>query len=358
MDSNKRWFFAAILVIALGLGLTAVVNYIIDPYGIFRKDFSYQFIEPNKHYIKARYVGENPDKYDCFVFGSSRANNIDVRKIKNGRCYNMQFAGGLPREYLDTMKYMVKKGVNIKFALIALDEVSFQYNPIEHLSQPMRHPYPPVMGEPLFPYYLQYLFFYYDWKIMKVCINGYVNKLRGIIKEGPVHHDMYETGQTFSPAEDLTIEKDPVAHANKPAFEKRFRPEDVYMEGVIKDLKDLVGFAKENRIQLKFFIVPLYSTKYLDSGPNELDRFKRALSKIADFWDFSGLNSITTNKYYYYETWHFRTIVGDMVLSRLIGNKDVTVPEDFGVLVTAQNVDSHLQYLRQQMEEYLKKTKQ
>jgi len=49
------------------------------------------------------------------------------------------------------------------------------------------------------------------------------------------------------------------------------------------------------------------------------------------------------------------TMVGDMVLSRVLGNQDVTVPEDFGTFVTAQNVDDHLQRLRQQMQEYLKR---
>jgi hypothetical protein len=355
MDSNSKWFFAAILVIVLGLGFIAVVNYIIDPYGIFRKDFSYQFIGPNKHYVKTRYVGEHPDRYDCFVFGSSRANNIDVRKIKDGRCYNMEYSGGLPREHLDNMKYLVRKGVKIKFAIIALDEVAFQDNPDVHLNQPMRHAYPPVLNEPLFTYYLQYLFYYYDWKIMKVCARDYIKRVRGIIKEGPVHYDIFETGQLFSPGEDQAIEKDLLAHANKPEFRRRFRPSDAYMKGVTSDLNRLIEFAQENGIQLKFFIIPLYHTKYLDSGPDELDRFKKALSKMTDFWDFSGLNSITTNKYYYYETWHFRNMVGDMVLSRILGNKDVTVPKDFGIFVTAQNVDNHLQYLKQQMTEYLEK---
>jgi hypothetical protein len=193
---------------------------------------------------------------------------------------------------------------------------------------------------------------------MKVSIRDYSKRVRGIIKEGPVHYDMFDTGQIFSPGEDQTIEENPVAHANKPEFQRRFRPSEGYMEGVIKDLKNLIEFAQVNHIQLKFFIIPLYNTKYLDSGPDELDRFKKELSKMTDFWDFSGLNSITTNKYYYYETWHFRNIVGNMVLSRILGNKDVTVPEDFGIFVTAQNVDSHLQYLRQQMKKYLKKEDQ
>lgn len=356
MDSNKKWFFRALLLIIAGLGFIAVMNYILDPYGIFRKDFSWQFIEPNKHYIKVRYVTEYPDKYNCFLFASSRGNNIDTRKIEGGRCYNMQHSGGLPREHLNAMRYMMKKGVNIKFALISLDEFSFQYSPDEHLGQPMRHPYPPVLNEFRFPYYLQYLFFWNDWKIMKACLNGYANKLKGI--ESSVQHDIYETGQSLAPGEDISIERDPVTHFNKPAFQKRFQPSDVYMNGVIKDLKDLVQFARENHIQLKFFIVPFYATKYLDAGPDELDRFKRELAGLADFWDFSGFNSITTNRYYYYETWHFRNLVGDMILSRMSGNKNENVPKDFGVFVTAQNIEQHLQRLRQQMKDYLSANQQ
>ncbi len=106
---------------------------------------------------------------------------------------------------------------------------------------------------------------------------------------------------------------------------------------------------------MTFFIVPFYKTKYLDAGPDELDRFKRALAELTDFWDFSGFNTVTTNRYYYYETWHFRTIAGDMVLARISGDRDAAVPEDFGVLVTAQSIDSHLKYLRQQMREHIEK---
>ncbi len=351
MDSNKKWFFRALLLIIAGLGFVAVVNYVLDPYGIFRKDFSWQFIEPNKHYIKVRHVTEHPDRFDCFLFGSSRANHIDVRKIKGGRCYNMQHAGGLPREYLDSMKYMVKKGVKIEFALIALDEVSYNYNPKEHLSQPMRHPYPPVLNEYRFPYFLQYLFYWYDWDIMETCLSGYWNKLRGHRGEDIVRHDIYETGQTFSPNADHVIEKDPAAHANRKEFQRRFRPEDIYMDGVVRDIKELIEFARQNKIQLKFFVVPLYKTKYLDAGPDEMDRFRREVAGLTDFWDFSGLNSITINTYYYYEAWHFRGIVGDMILSRMFGYQNTNVPKDFGVFVTNENIDRHLQYLRQQMKD-------
>lgn len=353
MKNEKKWFLIAVCIIVVCLGTTAGLNYVIDPYGIFRQDFSWQFIEPNKNFIKGRYVSQNPDRYDCFLFASSRGNNIDAAKIKRGNCYNMQYSAGLPGEHLNMMKYMVSKGVRIKYAVIALDEFSFQYSPREHLSQPMRHPYPPALNEPLFPYYMRYLFFWYDWDIMKTCLKGFVNKLSGDSNGIFVKHDVFGTGRTISDAEDAAIERNPVSHANRQEFKKRFQPSGVYIDGAIRDLKEMIRFAAEKKIMLEFLIVPFYATKYLDVGPYELDTFRRKLAKLAGFWDFSGFNSITVNTYYYYEAWHFRNIVGDMMMARMYGGHNASVPPDFGIYVNSGNIEEHLSDLRQEMNTYL-----
>jgi hypothetical protein len=60
------------------------------------------------------------------------------------------------------------------------------------------------------------------------------------------------------------------------------------------------------------------------------------------YYDFSGLNSITTNNYYYYETSHFRPVVGDMMLNIMFQTPEIEVPGDFGFRVSSVNVDTHL----------------
>ena len=42
-----------------------------------------QITEPNQHYLKVKYVLNYPDKYDSFLFGSSRVGKIDVNKISH-----------------------------------------------------------------------------------------------------------------------------------------------------------------------------------------------------------------------------------------------------------------------------------
>src|SRR5512137_332709 len=100
MDRERRWFGVALAIMLLSLGIHGLFNYVIDPYGLFRKNFKYQFVEPNRNFIKARYVGEHPERYDCFVFGSSRVNSVDVRKIRDYRGYNMTYNHGLPGDHL------------------------------------------------------------------------------------------------------------------------------------------------------------------------------------------------------------------------------------------------------------------
>lgn len=153
MEKEKKWFFRALGLFVLIIGLLAAVNILIDPYGLFKKDFADQFVEPNKNFIKVRYVTDNPDRYDCFVFGSSRVNSVDARKIKGYRCYNMTYNGGLPGDHLKNLRYMVEQGVKVKLVLIGLDDFVIRDNPVSHLTQPLRHPYPPVIHESVFLFF-------------------------------------------------------------------------------------------------------------------------------------------------------------------------------------------------------------
>jgi hypothetical protein len=78
--------------------------------------------------------------------------------------------------------------------------------------------------------------------------------------------------------------------------------------------------------------------------------FKKRLAQITDFYDFSGINSITKDPFNYYETSHYRVFIGEMMLARMFENdKNITVPEDFGDLVTKSNIDIHIKKLKSQL---------
>jgi hypothetical protein len=277
-------------------------------------------------------------------------NSIDVTKIKEATCYNMHSAVALPRNYVDDMRYLLKKGVSMKLVLIGLDEFSFRLDPSAQLSQPLTHPYPPVLGQACFPYYVKYLFSLHDTKILRAIFDGCLKRVKGPTEAAFAYRDLFKTGQIYSPDADESIEGDPEKHMNNPVFTERHKLSGDNMAGAVEDLRALVQIARAHQVRLVFFINPVYRYPYLDSGLDGFDSFKKELSRITEFYDFSGLNPVTTNSYYYYDNSHYRRKLGDMIIARIFGDKHVEAPADFGVLVTNGNIDRHLANLRQQIE--------
>ena len=349
MDKYKKWFLISLAVTSTVVICVGSLNYLADPYGIFRRDFSYQFIEPNKSFIKTRFIKRNPGKYDCLLFGSSRANNIDVRKVPGAVCYNMNYSEGVPENHLDNLRYILGKGARIKMVILALDEFSYKIDAREHLSQPLRHPYPPAVKENAFPYYLKYLFSMFKGSIWKEVALGYKDRVLSPGKKALIEYDMFGTGMAFFPLIEGAIEKDPKAHVNDARFKKPYSSRGDNLKEAMGSIKDIVRTARENGIELVILINPIHRTTYLASDIHMLMRFKKELASIHDYYDFSGLNSVTTNNYYYFETSHYRLSVGDMMLGRIFGNDPARVPGDFGRLVTARNIDRHLLYLQKQL---------
>ncbi len=346
MEKERKWFRWALAIMVLTLGLNGLFSYLTDPYGLFRRDFRYQFVEPDLNFIKVQHLLAHPERYDCLVFGSSRVNTIDVRKIRGYRCYNMTCNGGLPRDYLDNVRYLLKKGMSLRMILVGLDDFDFRVDPASHLSQPSRHPYPPVVGQPLLPFYLKNLFSLHDRDIIREIVKGYIAIARG--KRGaPVLYDMFGTGQNYAPWADAAIETAPEAWRADPRFTTHRQVSGDNMKGVLQDLASLADVARRKRIQLILFINPLYKNVFVDGGLEEFSRFKRELVEIADFYDFSGINTVTSDSINYYDLSHFTFATGDMVLGRIF--RDGTgrmAPPDFGVFVTRENIESHLLALR------------
>jgi hypothetical protein len=82
--------------------------------------------------------------------------------------------------------------------------------------------------------------------------------------------------------------------------------------------------------------------------------FVKQLAEISPFWDFTGYNSITTDDRNYYEWSHYRVTVVKYILARVFNDPSVDVPDDFGVFVTQDNIEAHLEKLRENIVSYRK----
>lgn len=334
MKDYKRFITIFILFIIIDLAVIIGININIDNYGIFRTDFSKQIIEPNQNYVKMRYILANKYKYNSFIFGSSRIGKIDPFKISDGKYYNFTYADGLPQEHLKNIKILLKNRVKIKNILLGLDDFSYRLYPAEHENSLLNMPYPSNIFEKVI------LFSNYFIRMPKKFTEKEITQ--------KLDYDITNSGRPLCKDCDEKIDKDIINFAKDKRFEVPTHSENknVYLPETISSIKELVKICKDNNIKLRIFINPVHKTSYLANNIQNFDKFKKELALTTDYYDFSGLNKITTNNIMYYETSHYRVKVGDMIIDKIYKSKNTNADCDsFGAYITASNIDKHLSCL-------------
>lgn len=136
-------------------------------------------------------------------------------------------------------------------------------------------------------------------------------------------------------------------YLNTEGYYKRFQLSQAFLA----DLQALVEMCEARNIDLKVFISPAHAMQWealRKAGLwSEFEAWKREVVKITPVWDFSGYNRITTEPVsdrmtHFWDSSHYRKEVGDLVLNRLFAYEGERVPDDFGVLLTGETIESHL----------------
>jgi hypothetical protein len=350
--SHKKWTYAVLTGSLLLVGLIVLINCVVDTYGILRRDYSLQSREPNSRFVKIRYLLEQKDRYDSFLFGSSRALQIDTKKIANGRYYNMAYSEGLPKEHLENIRFLLRNGVQIKNVIIALDDFSYRVDPAAHANDLLRQQHYLVSGKPKLEFYGDY---YLKLKMFFPQLRDYLKTnytKKGREEAQKKLFDYYDSGRVICLTCSEEIESDIKKHVNDKKFLVPYHYDGDYLAHAMEDIQQLVDLARDQDIKLTFMINPIHHTTYLDTDMRMFIDFKIRLARITDYYDFSGLNSITTNNYYYHETSHFRQMVGDMMTGFIFDYPNVKRPQDFGVHINKDNIEMHVKHLQSQLAEY------
>lgn len=122
------------------------------------------------------------------------------------------------------------------------------------------------------------------------------------------------------------------------------------------DFKEIVNLCRQKGIDLKVFISPSHATHWQSiAATGKWDIFedwKRKLVDLVEVWDFSGYNSITSEaiaKYMnnYVDNSHYTPAIGELIVQRIFNQSTNNIPNDFGVLLTKENIEKHLAKIRQ-----------
>lgn len=306
--------------------LELAIPMLVDPYNIFHwSQLRDNGVEPNSNYIKTQYVLHNPERFDSFLFGSSRTGFIDVEKIDDGGSwYNMSYSEGLPAEHLDTLRTFLENGIVPKTVMIGLDDISCFVDPSQHANQFYRIPYPRT--NPL-GFYAKYL-----------SIKGVIASLDVILSYEPTDADYaaryYRSGSTV---------KDPTLggewEGDSPYWEDYYSD---HIGTMLAYLDEIINLCEENDIRLILFTNPTYKSTYEHAVYYGYRGFLEYLTNHVDgYYNFSGVNDITADKTNYYEASHYTEAVGDLIIQTIFEEKndDTLKSQGFGMYVTKDNLE-------------------
>ena len=95
-------------------------------------------------------------------------------------------------------------------------------------------------------------------------------------------------------------------------------------------IQKVISLCKSNNDHLIIFTNHIHHTDLVHLDREKYHTFKKELQKLTSFYDFSGPNAVTKDNYYFYETTHYRPIVGNFILDKIFLDKQF---KDFGTVV-------------------------
>ncbi|MBP3330440.1 MAG: hypothetical protein J6L89_06360 [Clostridia bacterium] len=327
-------FIAIILVYCVIFTvIPAVFCAYVDPYNVMHPlSMRDTGVEPNKNFIKMTYILENPDKFDSFVFGSSRVGNIHVENIPDEHCYNMTYSNGLPKEHLANIRTFVENGIVPKKIYLGVDSLSYTSDPSENLiGYRMSYEY---LTENSFEFFKNYL----DPAVVGRAAAEVMLKEKTKEKDNTKFYE-YGWNSDYNRKTKYDFKN------AEPSIGTVMR-----MDETLSEIAEIVKVCKENKIELVVFTNPMHHVTYKASLEKDYIEFLRRLAEVTPYYNFSGYNDITTDDKNFIDSSHYTAEVSDMLIECMCKDKryETLYEQGFGWKVTQKNADEFIKLLKSQ----------
>ncbi|MBN1533220.1 MAG: hypothetical protein JXA20_11200 [Spirochaetes bacterium] len=340
-----RYIIQAITFLFAVLAGVILYNCIADKHSVFERDFSrirrgyYYWANANFNFSRMAYLLDHRNEFDSILLGSSRGLVYDVSTIPGGRYFNFSMFLGYPSIFRENLKYCIDNGMRFRNVIVLIDEVSFRHRGTFHDKYLIFHRLPhDCAGKVRF----------YGRYLTTLPTTTDIKYLLGIDCENK-RFTISDKGVFFPTYMEDKIEASPQKHIESEIFNRPWigGEKEPNYEGCIQDIRDIKKMCDDTGARLILIINPTHKSIYNYWSVDEFNVFRKKLAQVSDYWDFSGLNSVNTNNYYFFETSHYRKMVADMMTSRVFNVRLREVPADFGVFVTKRTVNQHTMRLKQ-----------
>jgi hypothetical protein len=332
-------FFASTILLILVL---SAINLSTDQTRVLTGDIEHEYItekgrtvQANYRYSLMRYLLANKTKYDSLWLGSSRVYDIDIHKM-GPTWFRLNFPIGMPEEHLTHLKILINHGLKLKNVVIALDDFSFNhaypFNNIRYQT------YPSSLSETS-TNYLYYLLKKPAKHERAILIGKYQLKETG----HPIGNDESIANWSEQKEKKFNSPEHNRELLNLSIDKKFFSKRLPHTDKTIKTIKSIKTLCDENNINLTVYINPFHYKSFLAQDVAEKKNYYRKLADQTNFFDFSGLNSVTIDNKNWRELSHFIPPIGDKIIN-MVKNGSTGIP-DFGILVTKSSVEQRLKEL-------------
>jgi hypothetical protein len=315
---------------------------VIDPFNVFHyKNIRDNGVSPNDRYIKMRYILDNPDKFDSFLFGSSRVGGINVESITQANYYNMTYPSGLPQNHFENIEVMIKKNIVPQTVLMGIDDIVCRYIP-EQLNKEMhRIAYPSKAVQNKLAY-LGFLIKYLNPVVLQSL--PIIRRYKG---NNIIYRKIFYENGSWHIFENATNPFE----CNWENAKGDTSPYNYGIDNAIKDIQSIIDLCNQHNIKLIIFTNPLHKLTYQQAVEYGYIDFLARLSEMTDFYNFSGINDVTTNNDYYRETSHYKLTAGDLIIDAIFNNRTDSklLSQGFGLYVTSENRAEFIDLLKSQL---------
>jgi len=349
--NNRKWIKLVLLFSLLNIVFLGIVNYISDPFNVFHTTVFKKQFQMNERFMKIEYLEENFNKYNSYMFGSSRIGTTTTKTVEkyipNSKFYNLSVQNTNLYDHLMHLKYFVKRKYSIENLYLQLDitdMASYGNDGSRYLIK--LHPY--VKGEPLSLFYLQYL--------TGVFYKNIQEKIKLNINNQEYDKTMYlDTGIWIAPKREEAISencKEYVKHEETFNAGERKKLVINNLSQIKSSLSEIKNICKKHNIHLYVFIAS-HNKNMMDLiDLKSYISFLKVISEVKDYYDFSGYNSIAIDNCNFYDYGHYRPYVGSLIAAKIFNDASIPVPDDFGTLVTKDNIDSYIIEKEKNMKKY------
>lgn len=351
----KIWFANVVAIISV----IGIVNFTVDSSGVFGNNKN-EVVDINNFYlIKARWVSKG--NVDTLMLGTSRTGVMDVsvvNKYLKGNVYDLSAPGSTAKVQHELLLYALRYN-NIRNIIYGIDFFSFNENLTDSDYDNRVYSMLENINNPFWD--LSLIFNRVDFSDNLVFIFqsliGQVKNIQRLDSLVPSTGNIILRSREYKVQNGIeSIETMSSKEINSYFMSGGLNSDYRFSYKHLEFFRESIEYCLNNDINVYIYIPPVFSDHFdaINSAGyfDEFELFKKEISKIHSFIDFTGHNKVTENKDYFLDSSHLKKSATPMVINRLLNDKNISPLGDFGVLVSKDNINQHLISLRKQIKPF------